>query len=96
MIHQKDKASLIIKLCLIFLGGTLLSSGLLFLFTRGTLISTYGSEGIVIQSTASAILFALILSNCIAFAMVAFLTFWTIRGVSGETIEDRYWYLDED
>ncbi len=84
---------LVIRLCLIFLCGSILSSGLLFLFTRGTLISEYGSEGIVIKSTAAGIWLALILSNVIAFAVVVFLTVWTVRSTEQNDAASSVWYL---
>jgi methyl-accepting chemotaxis protein len=69
-VKKNYQAKFILKFCLIVLCGTLVSSGLLFLFTRGTLTSSSGQFGLVVKDTAFAILPYVALSNIITFILV--------------------------
>jgi len=69
-VQKTFQTKFILKFCLIVFGGTLVSSGLLFLFTQGTLTSSSDQFGLVVKDTASAILPYVALSNIITFIIV--------------------------
>jgi len=60
----------ILKFCLILLAGVLVSTGLLFLFSRDTLTSSFTHSRLVIRSTAEAMLPAIITTNLISLALI--------------------------
>ena len=80
---KKDyQAKFILKFCLIVLGGTFVSSGLLFLFTQGTLTSSYDQFGLVVKDTAFAILPSVLLANIITLILVALVTIVAVLLIS--------------
>lgn len=60
----------IIKFCLILLAGVIVSSGLLFYFSQGTLTSSFTNSRLVIQPTGSAILPAIVWTNLIVLGLI--------------------------
>jgi methyl-accepting chemotaxis protein len=64
----------ILKFCLIVLIGTILSTGLLFLFSQGTLTSSFQQSRLVIKNTSLAILPALIYTNLITLGLITLAT----------------------
>lgn len=60
----------ILKFCLILLAGVLVSTGLLFYFSKDTLTSSFSHSRLVIQSTAEAMLPAIITTNLISLALI--------------------------
>jgi len=70
-INKKFQFSFILKFCLLVLLGAALSIGLIFFLSRDTLTSSFNDSKLVIESTASAMLPAVLMSNIIVFALVA-------------------------
>ena len=64
----------ILKFCLIILIGTILSTGLLFLFSQGTLTSSFQQSRLVIKNTALTILPAVIYTNLIMLGLITLAT----------------------
>ena len=64
----------ILKFCLIILIGTILSTGLLFLFSQGTLTSSFQQSRLVIKNTSLAILPAVIYTNLITLGLITLAT----------------------
>jgi methyl-accepting chemotaxis protein len=72
---QKDfQSKFILKFCMVFLTGIIISIGLLFLFSKNTLTSSFEQSRIVIKNTASAILPSVFLSHFIALVLITLLT----------------------
>jgi methyl-accepting chemotaxis protein len=61
----------IVKFCLLLLAGILLSTALLFLFSQGTLTSSFQHSRLEIKSTAMSILPALLYTNLITLLIVS-------------------------
>ena len=64
----------ILKFCLIVLIGAIISTSLLFLFSQGTLTSSFQQSRLAIKNTAFAILPAVIYTNLITLGLVALAT----------------------
>lgn len=64
----------IMKFCLLVLLGVTLSTGLLFLFSQDTLTSSFNQSRLVIESTAWAILPAVIYTNLITLGLISLAT----------------------
>lgn len=64
----------ILKFCFIILIGTILSTGLLFLFSQDTLTSSFQQSRLVIKNTSLAILPALIYINLITLGLITLAT----------------------
>jgi len=64
----------ILKFCLIILVGVIFSTGLLFLFSQGTLTSSFQQSRLVIKNTASAILSTVIYTNLITLGLITLAT----------------------
>ena len=60
----------ILKFCLIILAGAFISTGLLFLFSQGTLTSSFEHSRLVVKNTSFAILPAAILTNIITLILI--------------------------
>jgi methyl-accepting chemotaxis protein len=72
---QKDfQSKFILKFCLVLLTGIIISIGLLFLFSKNTLTSSFEQSRLVIKNTASAILPSVFLSHLIALVLITLLT----------------------
>lgn len=72
---QKDfQSKFILKFCMVFLTGIIISIGLLFLFSKNTLTSSFEQSRLVIKNTASAILPSVFLSHFIALVLITLLT----------------------
>lgn len=72
---QKDfQSKFILKFCIILLIGIIISIGLLFLFSKGTLTSSFEQSRLVIKNTADAILPGVFLSHLIALVLITLLT----------------------
>jgi len=68
---KKDyQLKFILKFCLILLAGALLSTGLLFLLSHGTLTSTFRHSRLVVENTAFAILPAVLWTNVITLVLI--------------------------
>ncbi len=70
-IKKEFQFKFILKFCLIILAGVLISTGLLFLFSQGTLTSSFHQSRLVIKSTAAAILPAVIYTNLITLGLIS-------------------------
>ena len=73
-IKRDFQSKFILKFCLIILIGTILSTGLLFLFSQGTLISSFQQSRLVIKNTSLAILPAVIYTNLITLGLITLAT----------------------
>nr|MBF0223688.1 methyl-accepting chemotaxis protein [Desulfobulbaceae bacterium] len=70
-IKKGFQANFILKFCLLVMVGSGLSIGLIFFLSRETLTSSYNNSRLIIESTASAMLPAVLLSNLIVFGLVS-------------------------
>lgn len=69
---KKDyQIKFILKFCLTLLAGALLSTGLLFLLSHGTLTSTFQHSRLVVENTAFAILPAVLWTNAITLVLIS-------------------------
>ena len=73
-IKKEFQFKFILKFCLIILMGVIFSTGLLFLFSQGTLTSSFQQSRLVIKNTASAILPAVIYTNLITLGLITLAT----------------------
>lgn len=72
---QKDfQFKFILKFCIVLLIGIIISTGLLFLFSKNTLTSSFDQSKLVIKNTAFAILPSVLLSNLITLALITLAT----------------------
>ena len=68
---KKDfQSRFIVKFCLLILLGAVLSTAILLLLSQGSLTSTYQNSKLVIKSTASTILPAILYTNLITLALI--------------------------
>ena len=72
----------ILKFFLIILSGSLISTGILFFFSQGTLTSSFGDSKLVIKDTATAILPAVILTNIITLVIVSLVAIAVVLFIS--------------
>ena len=72
----------IVKFCLIVFLGALISSGLLFLFSRGTLTSSFDQSRLTIEKTSIAIMPAVLWTNAITLALITLATVIVVLFVS--------------
>ncbi len=73
-IKRGFQSKFILKFCLIILIGMIFSTGLLFLFSQGTLISSFQQSRLVIKNTSLAILPAVIYTNLIMLGLITLAT----------------------
>lgn len=72
---QKDfQFKFILKFCIVLLIGIIISTGLLFLFSKDTLTSSFEQSRLTIKNTAFAILPSVFLSNLITLALITLAT----------------------
>jgi len=72
---KKDfQTKFILKFCLLLLAGVIVSTGLLFIFSRGTLTSSFQDSKLVIENTAMAILPNVLYAGLITLALLAIAT----------------------
>lgn len=64
----------ILRFCIIILLGAIISTGLLLLFSRGSLTSTFNQSRLVIENTAQAIFPSLLLTNLITLGLISLAT----------------------
>ena len=68
---KKDyQLKFILKFCLILFAGALLSTGILFLLSQGTLTSSFQDSRLVVKNTALAIIPAVLITNSITLVMI--------------------------
>lgn len=82
LIKKDFQLKFIMKFCSLLLAGVVISTGLLFLFSRDTLTSSFEGSRLVIKSTASAIMPAVIYTNLITLGLVAVAVFFTTMYIS--------------
>ena len=70
-IKKRFQFRFILKFCLLLLGGVIISTALLFFFSKGTLTSSFRDSRLVIENTGSAILPAVIYTNLITLALIS-------------------------
>jgi len=73
-VKREFQFKFILKFCFIILIGVIFSTGLLFLFSQGTLTSSFQLSRLVIKNTASAILPAIIYTNLITLGLITLAT----------------------
>jgi len=64
----------ILEFCAVVLGGVIISTALLFFFSQNTLTSSFNHSRLVIRSTGSAILPAIIYTNLIVLGLISLAT----------------------
>ena len=72
----------ILKFCSLLLIGVILSTGLLFLFSRDTLTSSFQQSRLVIENTALAILPTAVYTNLVTLGLIAIATIIVILFIS--------------
>lgn len=73
-VKKEFQLKFILKFCLLILIGTLISTGLLFLFSQDTLTSSFQQSRLVIKSTGLAILPSVVYTNLITLGLIAIAT----------------------
>lgn len=81
-VEKEYQFKFILKFCLIVIGGTLLSTVLLLLFSQGTLTSSFENSRLVLRNTASAILPEVILTNMVTLLFITSATVVTVLFIS--------------
>jgi methyl-accepting chemotaxis protein len=80
---KKDyQFNFILKFCLLVFGGALVSMGLLFLLSKGTLTFSFEHSRLIVKDTAFAILPAIILTNITTLVIVTLATIVVVLFVS--------------
>ncbi len=69
-IKREFQFKFILKFCAVILGGVAISTALLFFFSQGTLTSSFSHSRLVIRSTGSAMLPAIIYTNLIVLGLI--------------------------
>ena len=72
----------ILKFCLIVIAGALVSTGLLFLFSQGTLTSSFQNSSLVIENTGFAILPSVFYTNIITLVLILLATITVVLFIS--------------
>ena len=73
-IKTKFQLRFIFKFCLLVLTGGILSTGLIFYFSRGTLTASFHESRLVLRDTSIAVLSSAIYTNLITFAVIFLVT----------------------
>ncbi|MFC1857031.1 hypothetical protein ACFL9U_03275 [Thermodesulfobacteriota bacterium] len=81
-VKKKYQAKFILKFCLLILAGSVLSTGLLFVFSLSTVTSSFDGSRLVVRSTASAILPAILLTNLITLIIILIATIFVVLYIS--------------
>ena len=81
-VKKRYQFKFILKFCLITLAGGLLSTGLLVLFSRGTLTSSFQNSRLVIQNTSTAIMPHLIWTNVVTLILITLATIVVVLFIS--------------
>ena len=81
-VKKQFQIGFILKFCILILIGTLISTGLLFLFSKGTLTSSFQDSRLVIKNTASAILPAVLYTNLITLGLIILATIFVTLFIS--------------
>jgi len=69
--HKEFQLKFIIKFCLLLLASVILSTALLFLFSQGSLTSTFQNSQLTIEQTSLAILPAVFYTNLITIGLIS-------------------------
>lgn len=72
----------VMKFCLVVLVGAIISTGVLFLLSQGTLTSSFENSRLIIKNTSIAILPAVILTNIITIVLVSMATIVVVLLIS--------------
>lgn len=81
-VKKRFQTTFILKFCALLLGGVIISTALLFLFTRGTLTSSFQRSELVIENTAAAILPTAVYTNLVTLGLIAAATIIVVLFVS--------------
>ena len=81
-VKKEYQFKFILKFCLIILVGAIISTGLVLLFSRGTLTSSFEHSRLVVTNTATAILPAVILTNIITILLISLATIVVVLFIS--------------
>jgi len=73
-VKKEYQFKFILKFCFIVLAGSIISTLLIFFFSRGTLTSSFENSRLVVENTALAILPAIIYTNIITLFMISLAT----------------------
>jgi methyl-accepting chemotaxis protein len=80
----------ILRFCILVLAGGLISTGLLFVFSQGTLTSSFDQSRLVVRSTAEAILPSLLITNAITLVLIALATIVVVLFLSHKIAGPMY------
>ncbi|MCD6298210.1 MAG: methyl-accepting chemotaxis protein [Deltaproteobacteria bacterium] len=72
----------ILKFCLIVIAGAVISTGLLFLFSQGTLTSSFRNSSLAIEKTGFAILPSVLYTNIITLILILLATITVVLFIS--------------
>jgi len=81
-VKKEYQFKFILKFCLIVLAGSIISTGLIFFFSQGTLTSSFENSRLVVKNTALAILPAIIYTNIITLLMISLATIVAVLFIS--------------
>jgi methyl-accepting chemotaxis protein len=80
---KKDyQSKFILKFCLLVLGGLILATGLVFVFSYGTVTTHFEHGRLIVKNTAFAIMPAVILTNSITLIIVVLATIMVVLYIS--------------
>lgn len=82
LIKKDFQINLIIRFCLILLGGVVFSTAVLYFFSQGTLTSSFQNSRLIIQKTGSAILPAVLYTNLITLGLISAVTVFVTLFIS--------------
>lgn len=89
-IHKRFQSGFILKFCGLILIGALISTGLLSLFSQGTLTSTFKNGRLEIEMTSAAILPAVVTTNLITLGLIGLATIGVTLFVSHKLAGPMY------
>ena len=81
-IRRSFQTAFILKFCSLLLMGVMISTALLFLFSRDTLTSSFQHSELVIENTATAILPTAVFTNLVTLGLIAIATIIVVLFVS--------------
>ena len=81
-VKKEYQLKFILKFCLVILAGSIVSTSLLFLFSGGTLTSSFEHSRLVVKNTANAILPVVILTNSITLIIVSLVAIAVVLFIS--------------
>lgn len=94
-IKKEFQFKFIIKFCLLILLGTFISTGLLLIFSHGTLTTSFQHSRLVVTDTSSAILSAVVYTNLITLGLITLFTIIVVLLISHKIAGPLYRFEKE-